>query len=243
MCCPKPRSRCANPHRTEARQRHRSGALAVGIGVVVRGLAARVAALIRVDAVWLATEPIDMRAGTETALARVVKVFGAVHPHLAGSVPSDRGQQSTRSSKRLHRLRRTGYPPGAARRVDIRPPTFHADRRHLQYHRARHSGPHAAARHHAERCPRSFGMGVRDQWNAQHGKCRPRPERAGIVRVGIGVLFRPRRKSPPAGARPAARAGHTSRKSRQRCSASAGSRATPVQAHPPQAGWCRPRPP
>jgi len=39
-----------------------------------------VAALIRVDAVWLATEPIDMRAGTETALARVVKVFGAAHP-------------------------------------------------------------------------------------------------------------------------------------------------------------------
>ena len=36
----------------------------------MRGLAARVAALIRVDAVWLATEPIDMRAGTETALAR-----------------------------------------------------------------------------------------------------------------------------------------------------------------------------
>ena len=49
----------------------------------MRSLAARVAALIRVDAVWLATEPIDMRAGTETALARVVKVFGAAHPHHA----------------------------------------------------------------------------------------------------------------------------------------------------------------
>ena len=44
-------------------------------------LAARVAALIRIDAVWLATEPMDMRAGTDTALARVVKVFGAAHPH------------------------------------------------------------------------------------------------------------------------------------------------------------------
>jgi transposase len=61
----------------------RSGALAGGISVVVRSLAARVAALIRVDAVWLATEPIDMRAGTETALARVVKVFGAAQPHHA----------------------------------------------------------------------------------------------------------------------------------------------------------------
>jgi len=39
--------------------------------------------MIRIDAVWLATEPMDMRAGTETALARVVKVFGAAHPHQA----------------------------------------------------------------------------------------------------------------------------------------------------------------
>jgi transposase len=39
--------------------------------------------LIRVDAVWLAIEPLDMRAGTETAMARVVKVFGAARPHHA----------------------------------------------------------------------------------------------------------------------------------------------------------------
>jgi transposase len=39
--------------------------------------------VIRIDAVWLATEPMDMRAGTETALARVVRVFGAAHPHHA----------------------------------------------------------------------------------------------------------------------------------------------------------------
>ncbi|WP_310504151.1 IS66 family insertion sequence element accessory protein TnpB [Pseudomonas sp. JUb42] len=38
---------------------------------------------IRVDAIWLATEPLDMRAGTETALARVVAVFGAAQPHCA----------------------------------------------------------------------------------------------------------------------------------------------------------------
>ena len=49
----------------------------------MRSLAARVAALNRIDAVGLATEPLDMRAGTETALARVVKVFGAAHPHHA----------------------------------------------------------------------------------------------------------------------------------------------------------------
>ena len=39
----------------------------------VRCLAERLAPMIRVEAVWLATEPMDMRAGTDTALARVVK--------------------------------------------------------------------------------------------------------------------------------------------------------------------------
>ncbi|MBQ2649355.1 MAG: IS66 family insertion sequence element accessory protein TnpB [Achromobacter sp.] len=41
------------------------------------------AAVIRIDAIWLATEPLDMRAGTETALARVVAVFGIARPHHA----------------------------------------------------------------------------------------------------------------------------------------------------------------
>ena len=41
------------------------------------------AAVIRIDAIWLATEPLDMRAGTDTVLARVVKVFGAARPHHA----------------------------------------------------------------------------------------------------------------------------------------------------------------
>ena len=39
--------------------------------------------MIRIDAVWLACEPLDMRAGTETALARVVAVFGQAKPHHA----------------------------------------------------------------------------------------------------------------------------------------------------------------
>lgn len=49
----------------------------------VRNLAARLVAVIRIDAIWLATEPLDMRAGTDTVLARVVKVFGAARPHHA----------------------------------------------------------------------------------------------------------------------------------------------------------------
>jgi transposase len=39
--------------------------------------------VIRIDAVWLATEPMDMRAGTETALARVIRVFGEARAHHA----------------------------------------------------------------------------------------------------------------------------------------------------------------
>jgi transposase len=46
-------------------------------------MAARVAAVIRIDAVWLAVEPLDMRAGTEAALARVVRVFGEARVHHA----------------------------------------------------------------------------------------------------------------------------------------------------------------
>ncbi|XRA83790.1 hypothetical protein RPN53_18610 [Pseudomonas putida] len=43
--------------------------------------------MIRIDAIWLATEPMDMRAGTETALARVIAVFGAAKPHCAICLP------------------------------------------------------------------------------------------------------------------------------------------------------------
>jgi transposase len=43
----------------------------------------RGAALIRVDEVWMASQPLDMRMGSEAALARVVAVFGAAHPHHA----------------------------------------------------------------------------------------------------------------------------------------------------------------
>lgn len=39
--------------------------------------------MIRVDEMWLAVAPMDMRAGCETALARVVAVFGAARPHHA----------------------------------------------------------------------------------------------------------------------------------------------------------------
>ena len=41
--------------------------------------------MIRIDAVWLAVEPIDMRAGAERLLASVVRVFGAARRLNKGS--------------------------------------------------------------------------------------------------------------------------------------------------------------
>jgi transposase len=40
-----------------------------------------VAAVIRIDYLWLAVDPVDMRAGADRLLARVVQVFGAAHAH------------------------------------------------------------------------------------------------------------------------------------------------------------------
>jgi transposase len=37
--------------------------------------------MIRIDSIWLAIEPMDMCAGTDTALSRVMAVFGAAKPH------------------------------------------------------------------------------------------------------------------------------------------------------------------
>jgi hypothetical protein len=42
----------------------------------MRGLDARAAAMIRIDAMWLAVHPTDMRAGADRLLAKVVQVFG-----------------------------------------------------------------------------------------------------------------------------------------------------------------------
>ena len=46
-------------------------------------MAARGTGMIRIDAVWMATQPLDMRSGFDSCLARVIQVFGAAHPHSA----------------------------------------------------------------------------------------------------------------------------------------------------------------
>lgn len=49
--------------------------------------------MIRVEAIWLATEPMDMRAGPDTALARVIQVFGEAKPHHAYLFANKRGNR------------------------------------------------------------------------------------------------------------------------------------------------------
>jgi transposase len=39
--------------------------------------------MIRVDQAWISVEPMDMRAGVDTALARVISVFGHAQAHHA----------------------------------------------------------------------------------------------------------------------------------------------------------------
>jgi transposase len=54
-----------------------------GIGGERVRAAAQRAPVIRIDAAWFAVEPLDMRAGVDTALARVVSVFGEARAHHA----------------------------------------------------------------------------------------------------------------------------------------------------------------
>jgi transposase len=58
-----------------------------------------VVAVIRIDAVWLAVEPVDMRAGADGLLARVVQVFGAAQSHHGYLFANARG---TRIKLLLH---------------------------------------------------------------------------------------------------------------------------------------------
>jgi transposase len=47
----------------------------------MRGLGARAAEVIRIDALWLSVQPMDMRAGADRLLAHIVKVFGVAQAH------------------------------------------------------------------------------------------------------------------------------------------------------------------
>jgi hypothetical protein len=62
--------------------------------------------MIRIDAAWLATAPLDMRAGTDTALARVITTFGAAHPHYAYVFANQRAGCIRASSPARRRVRK-----------------------------------------------------------------------------------------------------------------------------------------
>lgn len=47
----------------------------------MRGLGPRDPPVIRIDALWLSVEPMDMRVGAERLFARVVQVFGEARAH------------------------------------------------------------------------------------------------------------------------------------------------------------------
>ncbi len=47
--------------------------------------------MIRTEALWLSAAPLDMRAGMDTLLAQVVRVFGEARPHHAYLFANRRG--------------------------------------------------------------------------------------------------------------------------------------------------------
>ena len=108
-------------------------------------MAERVAQVIRIEAVWLATEPMDMRAGTDTALARVIKVFGAAHPHHAYLYANRRANRMKvlvhdgfgiwLAARRLHEGHFIWPNAQTATKVQISEPQLQALVRGLPWHR------------------------------------------------------------------------------------------------------------
>ncbi len=80
--------------------------------------------MIRLDAVWLATAPLDMRAGPDTALARVIATFGAAQPHHAYVFANQRANRLKilvhdgvgiwLAARRLHQGKFVWAAPGSA---------------------------------------------------------------------------------------------------------------------------------
>lgn len=79
--------------------------------------------MIRIDAAWLATASLDMRAGPDTALARVITTFGAAQPHHAYVFANQRANRLKvlvhdgvglwLAARRLHQGKFVWTPPGS----------------------------------------------------------------------------------------------------------------------------------
>lgn len=92
--------------------------------------------MIRIDAIWLSTTPMDMRAGSDVALARVVDIFGSARPHhayLFANRAANRikvlvhdGFGIWLCARRLHRGRFVWASPGAGREILLTTTQFDA---------------------------------------------------------------------------------------------------------------------
>ena len=74
---------CEGTANTPSRRGNHHGEMAVLRSRRMRPFCPWTHFVISIDTIWLATEPLDMRAGTETALTRVIVVCGAAQPHCA----------------------------------------------------------------------------------------------------------------------------------------------------------------
>jgi transposase len=92
--------------------------------------------MIRIDGIWLATQPLDMRAGIDCVLGRVIKVFGAAHPHTAYLFANQRANRMKvlvhdgigfwLAARRLHRGHFIWPAPGAAAQLTLTRPQLDA---------------------------------------------------------------------------------------------------------------------
>ena len=92
--------------------------------------------MIRVDAIWLASAPLDMRAGTDVALARVVQVFGVARPYHAYLFANRRADRMKvlihdgfgiwLLARRLHKGHFTWAPSGSVDRIRLSREQFNA---------------------------------------------------------------------------------------------------------------------
>ena len=67
--------------------------MASGIGQGVAAFTSGLDQMIRIDEIWLSTQPMDMRAGMDTAMAQIMKAFGSIKPHCAYLFCNKRGHR------------------------------------------------------------------------------------------------------------------------------------------------------
>ena len=67
--------------------------MASGIGQGVAAFTSGLDQMIRIDAIWLSTQPLDMRAGMDTVMAQVLRAFGYIKPHCAYLFCNKRGRR------------------------------------------------------------------------------------------------------------------------------------------------------